>query len=71
MGVGTTHAIAVSNIFQAELMLKPPLSLESTMSLSSPLVSMGLSHCIMCFLSWPGMIAGCPVTSSNRTIPKL
>ena len=30
-------------------MLKPPLSLESTLSLSSPLVGMGLSHCIISF----------------------
>lgn len=71
MGVGTTHSIAVSNIFQAELLLKSPFSLESIISLISPLVIKGFSHWIMCFLSWPGMIAGCPVTSSNRMIPKL
>lgn len=68
--IGATHAKAVSTAFQAELVLKSPCNLGSTMHRTSPVSIIILTHATIWML--PGFfLAGRPVITSNKTIPKL
>lgn len=73
VAVFSTQARAISTAFQAELASKSPCSLGSTMLLTSPFSIIGVTHsCIRIISPLTSLLmAGWPVISSSRIIPKL